>query len=54
MAKGDQATLTCPYCGGTGTYTLRNENGTQNEPCARCRKHFTIELNNGQVTGVRK
>lgn len=54
MAKGDQVSIRCPYCGETSTYTQRNENGTQNETCAHCHKLFSVELSNGKIVRVRK
>ncbi len=53
MAYGN-ATVTCPNCGKTATYTIRNSDGGQAECCSKCGKNFYIELRNKQVVGVRK
>lgn len=54
MAKGDTVVLTCPHCGSATPVTITITDGGQSATCQVCRKNFMVDVNGGNIKGVRK
>lgn len=51
-----KATVACPYCGDTGTYShgIKRGDGSTYVYCKKCKKRFKLIIRKGAVHEVKK
>ncbi len=52
----EKATVVCPHCSSTGTYThgFKTGDGTASFSCHNCHKSFKVHFHKGQPDSVKK